>query len=372
MDTFDFHYYNDFHRSVKREKIVKIEDLVEQSLDVLVDSFRKIPFIKVEDIDLEPTIGNMKADIRAKLKLDGETRYILAEVKNNGEPRYARQAVNQLLAYQRFAPDSYGVFIAPYISPEAAEICREAGIGFLDLAGNSYISFEGIYINKQGNPNPYTRKGYLRSLYYPKTERILRVMLLSGPREWKVEELAKEASVSVGLVAKVKKLLEDREWIDAQTIGFSLTQPFALLEEWSQEYSFRRNTAGDYYTMLSISEWEQRLGEVCQKKNIPYALTGFSAAARIAPSVRYQRAMAYVLGEQMQDLVEQLDIKSVTSGANVTILDPYDEGVFYGSQLRNGLRLVSPVQMYLDLKSFRGRGEEAAEAILGQVIEKIW
>jgi hypothetical protein len=34
--------------------------------------------------------------------------------------------------------------------------------------------------------------------------------------------------------------------------------------------------------------------------------------------------------------------------------------------------MVSPVQVYLDLIGYRGRGEEAANVLLEQVIERTW
>ncbi|MGD8750929.1 MAG: type IV toxin-antitoxin system AbiEi family antitoxin [Anaerolineales bacterium] len=351
--------------------MVKIKDLEAKAKDALFECLQDVPFLEIKEVALEPTLGDIRPVLRATVRVEGDIRTIVAEVKNNGEPRYARQAVNQLFRYLESSPDDYGVFIAPYVSTEAGEICRESGIGYIDLAGNGYISFGRVYINKQGNPNPYTRKRYLKSLYSPKAERILRVLLLSGPREWKVEALANEAEVSLGQVSNVKKLLEDREWIDAQTIGFSLIEPFAMLEEWSENYNFRRNQARDYYSMLSIPEFEERLGKICESENVPYGLSGFSGAARLAPAVRYQRAMVYVQAEY-QKLTQPLGLKPVTSGANVTLLQPYDEGVFYGSQDRGGTQVVSSVQVYLDLKNIRGRGEEAAQAILDQVIREIW
>jgi hypothetical protein len=36
------------------------------------------------------------------------------------------------------------------------------------------------------------------------------------------------------------------------------------------------------------------------------------------------------------------------------------------------LRIASPVQVYLDLIGYRGRGEEAAAFVLEQVIERTW
>jgi len=87
--------------------------------------------------------------------------------------------------------------------------------------------------------------------------------------------------------------------------------------------------------------------------------------------VRYQRVTAYV-SEALGDLVKTLGLKEVPSGANVTLLLPYDDGVFYGATDVNGIRIVSPVQAYLDLIGYRGRGEEAATFLLEQVIQRKW
>lgn len=74
----------------------------------------------------------------------------------------------------------------------------------------------------------------------------------------------------------------------------------------------------------------------------------------------------------IERLTDKVDLKPVTSGANVTILKPYDEGVFYNTQGVDGVPVVSAVQIYLDLMKIHGRGEEAAQAVLERVIKKIW
>jgi hypothetical protein len=104
---------------------------------------------------------------------------------------------------------------------------------------------------------------------------------------------------------------------------------------------------------------------------VPYALTGFSAAARFAPMVRSPRVMAYVKNP-MDEMIASLGLKEVASGANVTLLEPYDEGVFYGVEVEEGIRLASPVQVYLDLKGLRGLGEEAAGKLFDEVIRPQW
>ncbi len=91
----------------------------------------------------------------------------------------------------------------------------------------------------------------------------------------------------------------------------------------------------------------------------------------MAPAVRYQRAMAYVQGD-IPSMATSLCLKLVSSGPNITLLYPYDEGVFLGSKLIDDIRLANPIQIYLDLKNYRGRGEEAAETLLNQVIKPQW
>jgi len=81
--------------------------------------------------------------------------------------------------------------------------------------------------------------------------------------------------------------------------------------------------------------------------------------------------MAFVDGD-IEALSADLDLKPVDSGANVQILSPYDAGVFYGAAEVDGSRVVSPIQVYLDLANYRGCGEEAAEAVCEQVIRKRW
>ena len=276
---------------------MKIQELEQAAKDAVIECFQSIPFLTIKELDAETYLPNLRPDIKFTLEIKDETKLIIVETKTNGEPRIARQAINQLIRYLELQPNAYGVFMAPYISPKSDAICQEAGIGTIDLAGNCNISFNTVYIRNLGNPNPFTRKKYLRSLYTPKAERILRVLLLTGPKEWKMEELAGVSDVSIGQVANVKKLLNDQEWIDSKKVGFSLTDPMALLEDWTENYKFRRNTVLDFYSLLSPSEFEVQLGKVCQERRISYGLTGFSGSSRYAPVVRYQRVMAYVQGD---------------------------------------------------------------------------
>jgi len=368
-----FHRKLHFQQTLKGCISMKLTEtnILEKVENALKACLQRVPFLKIESLERALKVGDACIDIVATVRLAKQQRRLALEVKNNGQPRVARAAAYQLVRALERVPDMYGVFVAPYISPQTAELCVKENIGYLDLAGNCRLNFDQVYIEREGNPNPFVEKRDLRSLYSPKATRVLRVLLADPKRPWRLQALAEEAKVSLGQVSNVKSLLEDREWLKSSDAGLLLNNPDSLLSEWSENVNTRKNIPRNYYTLKNIDEIEADLAGACEGEGTAYALTGFSGAARYAPSVRYQRVMAYV-SRNLESISEILSLKEVTSGANVTLFIPYDEGVFYGKRQIDGICIASPVQVYLDLLGVKGRGEEAAQAILDEVIRRAW
>jgi hypothetical protein len=355
--------------------LVKDQILARDAARQLTAALRDVPFLRQADIKQESTRGDSRIDFILALRSKSINRRLVCEVKPSGQPRIAREACLTLADCARSDKRDYPVFIAPYIGPSAAEICNRYKVGYFDLAGNRRLAFDQVYIRSDGFPNPTAQKRDLRSLYSPKGERILRALLTAGPRSWRMQELAREADVSLGQVANVKKLLSDREWIDADAEGLRLRSLDAavlpLLTEWAETYRIERSSSREYYSLKPTPQTEVELAEATRRLQSRFAFSGFSGAARLASAVRYQRITAYYLGDP-RGLADQLSLKPVSSGSNLTILEPYDAGVFYGARDFDGVPVVSPVQLYLDLAQTEARGEEAATAILDQVIRPQW
>ena len=264
---------------------------VEESLRACL---QRVPFLEIDSLESGLNLGDAPMDIVADVRVAEQRQRLAIEVKSNGQPRVARTAAYRLARVLESDPGLYGVFAAPYISTRTAEICIQEKIGYLDLAGNCRLTFGQVYIEQQGNPNPFAEKRDLRSLYSPKAARVLRVLLTDPKKPWRIQAIAEEADVSLGQVANVKSLLEAREWLGSSEAGLLLKDPGSLLAEWAENSNYRKNVSRNYYTLKSVAEIEADLAKACDGEGIRYALTGFSGAARYAPSVRYQRAMAYV------------------------------------------------------------------------------
>lgn len=360
---------------VKQAKIVKQKDeskLATAARERLEALFAEIPFVRLKGAKSEVQSGDAKADFVFLAVVSGKPAQFVVEVKSQGEPRLIRVAVEQLKRYIRAAQDEYGIIVAPYLSDASRRICKEAGIGCIDLAGNALISFQSIFIDKTGIPNPFTAPRVAKSLFFPKSSRVLRVLFAEPARRWRVEELSKAAQISIGLASRVKQALLDQEWAGEENKQFFLAEPEKALAEWAAKYSYTLNESFTYYSGLKDEELAAAIRSECQKRGWEYGLALFTGARRVAPFVIFPRFFAYVKGDIIA-LARSLQFKKVESGANVTILSPYDDGVFYGLQWdAKGTQVVSDIQLYLDLKSYLGRGEEAAQFIFNERIKPGW
>ena len=312
-------------------------------------------------------------DLKFNVKTRARKEFsILIEVKSPGHPRFIRMAVSQLKDFIANQKNVYGVIGAPFLSEESKKICRDAGFGFIDVAGNCFFEFDTIHIQIEGKPNPYPSTRPLKTLFATKSTRAIRVLLCQPKTNWYVKDLATEAKLSLGQVSNLKKRLLAYEWIEETDDGkFHLVNPEGLLHNWAENYNYHKNEINSFYAMQNPGDIEYVLANYLDQNNIRYAFTLTSGANRVAPFLRYQKVFCYI-EKNIDQIVDDLALKEVSSGANVVLMKPYDEGIFYGSQKIDGATIVSDVQLYLDLKSSKERTEEAAEFILKERIRKKW
>lgn len=350
---------------------IRRENIGDNAQQVLTACLQNISLLRIESIQKNITWRDQQIDFLVQLESSGKIKKLLVATQTSGEPRSIRAGVNQLLRLVGNDDAIYPIILAPFISPAGAKICQDAGIGYIDFSGNCAIQFDQVYIEKEGRPNRFSEKRALKSLFNPKGERILRVLLSNPGQCWKMQTLADAAQVSLGLCAKVKQRLEEMEWIKADKIGFTLVRGVELLQSWQNNYDYKEHVLENFYALEDTAAVEKKIAGYCETRKITYSLTMFGGASRVAPYTRTSITHVYIDGS-VADVANELGLKSVASGANVVLIVPLDAGVFYARKKYDDVYVASTIQLYLDLMSYRGRGEDAAKFLYTQEIEPLW
>lgn len=363
--------FSEILRSIPSAKITRSVPLVEK--DDFSQAFHsaEIGLLSLTQFDYTFPCEWRRPDLVIEIDLAGRPKRLIFEVRASLEPREVRTSGHQLLDCLKRFSEAYGVLAAPYISDRSREICRELGIGCIDLAGNALLAFDQVSVDWRGYPNPYPERRRLKSVFSPRSSRVLRVLLSNPAKRWYVRDIALEARISLGQASDVKQVLLREEWLREEKKMFWPTKPEELLQEWAKNYDYRKNGLNWFYYGKSREEAEDAVGRQCEKLGVRCALALFSGANRIAAFVPSRRAFVFV-ERGLDEVANFMNLRRVDTGANVALLEPYDEGVFYGLQEVNGFKVVSDIQLYLDLNSYRGRGKEAAQAILEQRIRPKW
>jgi hypothetical protein len=307
-------------------------------------------------------------DGKADFTIDGESHHLIIECKSSGQPRYVRDAMSQLgPEILRATGPTRGLVVAPFISPASRVMLAESGMGWLDLAGNARIVFPRFHLEfDKADRDPFATRREQRSLFFPKSARLLKLLLHQPHLGWKVADLAARADVSVGQVSNVRRALIEREWAHAETgEGFRLTQPEALLDAWRDDGMQAPSVVLRGYTLKHGRALEAAIEEVFAEvatQDSYVLLASHSVARRAAPYARVAGEFFYAAEVGIRLLKSRLEISPTDKGENVTIFRAGDEGVWQETMdLGPKLQGTGPIQTYLDLLSTGERGREAAD-----------
>ena len=211
----------------------------------------------------------------------------------------------------------------------------------------------------------------VRNIFSPVASRISRALLVNRDKDWSVLALSTETETGYGHAHRVVNTLIRMglcRRTDANRIR--LTNPGGLLTRWANYYDFASfNNIHPYY---SLHENLDRLLRKLTSRRRPaskHALTLHAAAALLSPHVRPVSVHLYVESEKLAQWQRFLDLELSEMGGNVFLVEPYDQGVFYGIQHRNGIAIASSIQLYVDLFNYPARGREAADHLRSEVIE---
>ena len=304
----------------------------------------------------------------ATLKLhNDEIIKIRLVILGEGYPKQIKEAISGI------SSDMYSVILAPYITEQTADLCKKAGVGFLDMSGNCHIAYKSLYIEIKGNKNDNKPGRGIKSVYERSSvvsSIILRILLEDTRRTWRLKELAQAAGCSIGQVSKVKDFLVKQTYVNQSSEGISVIDAKSVMNDWAKVYSDSEEEKIQCYSLAPLADIEERISKMKEDTGIECLLTGFSGGVRYQPVVRYQKVHALIDADDLKAAIDYLGLKKVDSGANVIFIIKYNGCVGLNSRIIKNCPVASPVQVFLDCMSLKGRGEEIAEAILNKEICK--
>jgi len=219
------------------------------------------------------------------------------------------------------------------------------------------------------------KAGTGKNIFADKATFVARKMLSHPGRKWVIRDFTGENGVSLGMAHGVLEAMAKKGYIERVKRGpdsFALlTNARELVRDWISVYRFEVNDIHTYYS--PDKNILPKLRDCL--KDTQYALTLHSGANLITSFVVTDHVYVYFSPEswkkQLLDLRQRLDLKELVRGGNVHIVHPlYKHSVFYNTRTIKGYRVVSNLQLYLDLYNFKPRGREHAEYLTGHLKEK--
>jgi hypothetical protein len=334
-----------------------------QLLTSALHTLRAIPNLAIEEIIAGRKQSDHGVDLTVELRFGRKKFKVVVEAKSSGEPSALRRSAGWLTDIVTKTKHDYGIFVAPYISREGAAVCRDLGVGFVDQSGNCLLNFDGLYVERTGFANKFKKPREIRSFFSPKSSRIIRCLLSDPKRPWTLKRLSLETGVSIGLIHRLATALENNLFAERKAGGLMLEDPARLLEAWREEYSRRSRRWARYVVRTgSVEESLAKLKAAAIHNGVRYALSGASGASLISAYLSPSSVHLYV--DVLKDeFLTDLNAYSVTSEGNFLVRVVEQENEFIGSRQVKGTYVVSDLQLYLDLWSMGGRGQEAAEEL---------
>lgn len=267
---------------------------------------------------------------------------------------------------------------APSLSPQRQEFLRGQGICFVDLSGNAWIKAPGVLIDHRSSAKSAGGFREVNSPFADKASLVLRVMMEDPARAWGNNELAAQAGVSAGWASQICHRLEELRYaVRAEDRKLKLFRPQDIVEDWVEFYRLRKRQEHRFRLPAdSVGSVMKAVRDSRCLRDHAALFSSQAGASLIAPHASFREVHVYSDGlpASLDDWRRELALEdSASSESNLVLVSPY-YGVAgrYGSQVIEGFPLVSDLQLYLDLRSYPLRGEEAARDLFAKRLAPKW
>jgi hypothetical protein len=342
-------------RLSERQAVRQAEALLREWLDGDV-RFEKAPAGEDAGADLLVRVGRPVLAIEVKVTSDSATI----------APMVAQARLNA----SRIGKAAVPVVVVPFMGEVGRRVCAQGGVSWFDLSGNAEIAAPGLRIHVEGKPNKYKKPGRPSTVFAPRSSRIVRQLLMDPVRAVTQRELARVADLNEGFTSRIVHKLEADELVERDKKGaLHVKAPDLLLDAWRETYDFSKHRIlRGHVPTRSSEDGLRQVVDVFKKKKVLCAATGLGAAWLLTKFAGFRLMTLFVAEEPGEALLNGAGFRPDERGANTWLVVPNDEGVFVGSEEREGIPCVHPIQAYLDLKAQPERADEAAAELRKQFL----
>lgn len=327
----------------------------------------------VKAIEVEPQLMHARPDFVVHADFDGREVILVIEAKERSHLADLRLAVHQVRRYTNH--DRIPVIAAQYLGPNRRSLLREMKMSYFDMAGNIYLRAPGIFIERDGKPRP---AGYPQPKFNPYSDKasiMLRLLMDEPEHPWKIREIAEAGGITAGWASLIIDSMVERGIVQySRSNGIRLLAWEDTLREWADFYDWQKSKFYYYYChALEAQEILDKISKLNCNMGAKCAL-GFQAGANlITPYSTFNQVHLLIDGNSF-DLVrrkieQELSLEARKEGANLILVKPYytTSALFKARKVKKW-RVVSDIQLYLDLNRYPLRGHEQAEKLLEKVI----
>lgn len=313
-----------------------------------------------------------RADFSLALDTEvGQLRY-LGEVKRRLTPPRLEHVLLLLAAGPRQQGKQIRrMLFADYIAPVLAQRLDEAGVDYVDAAGNLLIRKPGrLYLFKSGAKPPRLREQTPARLSTRSGLQVLFVLLQEPTATGlSYRELATQSRVALGSVAGIMAELKRKGHLVRRRDGSQLLGRRALFDLWVSGYSERLRPAlvlGRFQPPESdLTETVARVADAAAARQLEYAVTGGVAADALTHHYRGEQLTLFV-STWPRDLLQALRWLPSARGP-VTLLRYFCPAVAGKWPGPRGTVLAAPLLVYAELlHDGSERAREAARELYEQ------
>jgi len=292
---------------------------------------------------------------------DGRKHCFSAEVK-----QVDRFATPAMLKVRSKASPEPPLLVAPYITREVAERCRQLRLPFIDTAGNAYLGGPGLFVYVVGLARPVElrRAGY-RALNAAGLKLTFALLCRPALLNENYRNIAMDAGVALGTVSSDMRDLETRGFLNLKTprARRKLVDPKRMFEEWVTHYpvTLRPN--------LNLGRFEADPEQLRRADLIrQHAFWGGEPAAEKLTGYLKPARFTIYAREPIAKLIAAGRMRAAQNGA-VEILEKFWRFEPDGAE-KQFPDVVPPILAYADLLTTNeSRNAEAAQIIYEQKIE---